>query len=224
MLEALFSSRVRVQLLTFFLMNPGANVHARALVQKLGVHYNAVWKELLHLEQAGVLLSETRGKTKLYRLNPQYPILPELRAIVLKTTGLGDVLREALSRIPGTRAAFIYGSFAAGEMDPQSDIDLMLIGKINLMQLAPAIAKVESDLGRSVNYIAFTPKEWEDKVGAQEPFVLNVLTSPKIMLIGEEDALRATDSAESHQGIQSASRGSPPPAPGRRTRPRHRRT
>jgi predicted nucleotidyltransferase len=211
-----------VQLLTFFLMNPGANVHARALVQGFGVHYNAVWKELLHLEQAGALLSETRGKTKLYRLNPQYPILSELRAIVLKTTGLGDVLREALGRFPETTAAFIYGSFATGDMDTQSDIDLMLIGKINLTRLAPVIAKVEKDLGRSVNYIAYTPDEWGEKITAREPFIKNILSSPKIMLIGEEDALRATDSAKSHQGIQSAPRGNPPPAPGRRTRPRHR--
>ena len=223
MLEALFSSRVRVQLLTFFLMNPGANVHARALAQKFGVHYNAIWKELLHLEQAGVLMSETLGKTKLYRLNPQNPILSELRAIVLKTTGLGDVLRKALDRFPGAEAAFIYGSFAAGDLDHQSDVDLMLIGKLNLARLAPVIAKVEKDLGRSVNYIAYTPEEWAEKAAAREPFITNILSSPKIMLIGEEDALRATNSAESHQGIQSAARGGPPPAPGRRTRPRHRR-
>ena len=222
MLEALFSSRVRVKLLTFFLMNPDARVHARAMVPRVGVHYNAVWKELLHLEQAGVLMSETLGKTKLYHLNPQYPILPELRAIVLKTTGLGNVLREALDRIPGTEAAFIYGSFAAGDMDHQSDIDLMLVGEINLARLAPVIAKVEKDLGRSVNYIAYTPEEWGEKAATREPFITNILSSPKIMLIGEEDALRATDSAESHQGIQGASRRSPPSTPGRRTRPRHR--
>lgn len=222
MLEALFSSRVRVKLLTFFLMNPDVRVHARAMVSRVGVHYNAVWKELLHLEEAGVLLSEPLANTKLYRLNPQYPILPELRAIVLKTTGLGNVLREALGRIPGTEAALIYGSFAAGDMDHQSDIDLMLIGEIDLTRLAPVIAKVERDLGRSVNYIAYTDEEWKNKVRANQPFILNVLASPKIMLIGDEDALRATGSAESHQGVQSTSRGDPSPAPGRRTRPRHR--
>ncbi|MGE5264135.1 MAG: nucleotidyltransferase domain-containing protein [Acidobacteriota bacterium] len=204
-------------------MNPDVRVHARAMVPRVGVHYNAVWKELLHLEEAGVLLSEPLANTKLYHLNPQYPILPELRAIVLKTTGLGNVLREALGGFPETKAAFIYGSFAAGDMDHQSDIDLMLIGKINLTRLAPVIAKVEKDLGRSVNYIAYTPDEWSEKVTAREPFIKNILSSPKIMLIGEEDALRATDSAKSHQGIQSAPRGNPPPAPGRRTRPRHRR-
>lgn len=203
-LEALFSSRVRVRLLTIFLMNPNSHFYARALTQTVGAHYSAVWKELNNLERAGLLLSELSANIKAYRLNPRFPILPELRAIILKTVGAGDAVRQAFTALGDVNAAFIYGSFAAGDMDRQSDIDVMIIGKVDLTRLAAAVSRLEKDLGRAVNYIAYTPEEWHDKQRGREPFIANVLASPKIMLIGSEDGLRATPSTGAHQTPQSA--------------------
>ena len=140
MLQALFSSRVRVRLLTVFLLNPGARFHASALTQTVKAQYNAVWKELNNLERAGVLLRESSANTKVYSLNPRLPILSELRGIILKTAGAGDHIRNALNDLGQMDAAFIYGSFAAGDMDHQSDLDLMLIGQVDLNRLAPIIA------------------------------------------------------------------------------------
>jgi len=223
-LQALFSSRVRVRLLTIFLLNPDLSSHARALAQTVGAQYSAVWKELNNLEQAGVLLSESSAHTKAYRLNPRCPILPELRAIILKTVGIGDALRQAFADLGTIDMAFIYGSFAAGDPDRQSDLDVMLLGKVNLTRLAPVIARVEKDLGRAVNYICYAPEEWTEKQRAREPFITNVLASPKIMLIGDEDALRATHPARAHQALSSAPRKNPPVAQGRRARSLRRRT
>lgn len=215
-LQALFSSRVRVRLLATFLLNPGAHFHASALSRSIQAHYSAIWKELLNLELAGVLLSEPAANTKVYFLNPKLPILPELRSIVLKTIGAGDQIRNALSDLGAINAAFIYGSFAAGDMDEQSDLDLMLIGQVDLRRLAPVIARLEKDLGRAVNYVAYTPDEWREK--QREPFVANVLVGPKIMLIGDADALQATRTARTAQTPQGKPRRSSKAAPGRRAR------
>lgn len=223
MLEALFSSRVRVRLLTAFLMNPEARFHARALAGTVEAQYSAVWKELVNLERAGLLLSESAANVKAYRLNPRFPILPELRAIVLKTTGAGDVIRQSLADVP-LGAAFIYGSFAAGDMDGASDIDVMLIGRIDLTRLAPVMAQLEKELGRAVNYIAYTQEEWRDKQHAGDPFIANVLAGPKIMLIGDEDGLRATHQARAHQALPRAARGNQVAPASRRARPRRRKT
>jgi len=221
-LQALFSSRVRVRLLTIFLLNPETPFHARALTQTVGAHYNAVWKELNHLERAGLLLSESSANTKAYRLNPRLSILPELRGIILKTVGAGDVIRQALTDLGSVETAFIYGSFAAGDVDRQSDIDVMLIGQVNLIRLAPIIARLEKELGRSVNYVTFTSEEWQAK--QSEPFVMNVQASPKIMLMGDADALRATRATRTDQAVHGASRRNPKTITGRYSRPRRRRT
>jgi len=221
MLEALFSSRVRVRLLALFLLNPDSHFHARALIQKVGAQYNAVWKELNNLERIGLLLSEKTANTKAYRLNPRFSILSELRAIILKTVGAGDAFRQAFALLE-VDAAFIYGSFAAGDIDHQSDVDVMIIGKVNLTRLAPIVARLEKDLGRAVNYSAYTLKEWQEKQRAQEPFIANVMASPKIMLIGDEDALRVTRTTGTHQTLQGAPRRNSKTVPSRRARSRRR--
>ena len=222
MLQALFSSRVRVRLLTVFLLNPGARFHASALTQTVKAQYNAVWKELNNLERAGVLLRESSANTKVYSLNPRLPILSELRGIILKTAGAGDHIRNALNDLGQMDAAFIYGSFAAGDIDHQSDLDLMLIGQVDLNRLAPIIARLEKELGRAVNYIAYTPDEWREK--QREPFIANVLASPKIMLIGDKDAIRATRTTRTHQAVQGTPRRNPKIVASRRARPHRRQT
>jgi predicted nucleotidyltransferase len=222
-LEALFSSRVRVRLLTILLLNPDSEFHARALTRMVGAHYNAIWKELRNLERAGLLLGESSPAVKSYRLNPDYPILPELRAIILKTAGVGDTVRQALAQFHDVQAAFIYSSFASGDTDRASDIDLMVIGSVDLTRLAPAVSKLEEQSGRAVNYIAYSTAEWRDKLKNRDPFVTNVLAARKIMFIGCEDALRSAPSSKTHQTLQGTSRRGQAAIESRRARPRHRR-
>jgi predicted nucleotidyltransferase len=221
MLEALFSSRVRVRLLTIFLLNPVAHFHARALAQMVHAQYSAVWKELKNLEQVGLLVAESSGGSRFYSVNPQFPILAELRSIIVKTAGVGDVIRRELEGVGQIDAVFVYGSMATGDADHQSDIDLMLIGKINLIHLAPVIRKLEKNLGRAVNYTVYTPEEWREKQQRREPFIENVLTSPKLMLIGDENALRTTRPTRAHQAVQSPPRRSTQTPPRRGTRSRY---
>src|SRR5581483_4013515 len=203
MLQDLFSSRVRVRLLQVFLLNPDMPFHARQLARQIPAQYNAVWKELNHLERAGILSSESRANIKEYRLNPSYPLIPELRSMVLKTVAFGDTVRQALAGLPKVQAAFIYGSAANGDFNYDSDVDLMVIGEVDLLKFAPRIANLEKDLGREINYIIYTPREWRAKQARRDPFIMNVLKAPKLMLIGSEDALRSTSPAKAHQPLSS---------------------
>ena len=204
MLQALFSSRVRVRLLTIFLLNPDSRFHACALVPMVGAQYSVVWKELKRLEHAGLLLSESSANTKVYYVNLHFPILPELRSIILKTAGAGDMIQQELEGIGKIEKAFVFGSFASGNADRQSDIDLMLVGKVELTRLAPVVARLEKELGRAVNYTVFTNEEWVERQRKHDPFIENVLNSPKVMLMGAENALRRTRSARTDQAVQSA--------------------
>lgn len=210
---------MRVRLLTIFLLSPDSQFHARPLTRLVGAHYNAIWKELKNLERIGLLLSQTSPTIKSYRLNPHFPILPELRAIILKTAGVGDAIRQALSQFNDVQAAFIYGSFAAGDMDNASDIDLMVIGSIDLSRFAPLVSKLEKGLGREVNYVAYSTSEWREKIQKRDAFVANILVAPKIMLIGSEDALRSTHRPKTHQTLQGAARGGQAALKPRRARP-----
>jgi predicted nucleotidyltransferase len=190
MLQALFSSRVRVKLLTHFFSHPDERFYARELARRLDEHYNAVWQELGNLERIGLLIGEQDANVKYYRLNPGFPLYPELKRIILKTTGLGQTLQDALARLGRVELAFIYGSVAAGEDDILSDMDLMLVGKVDLLELSAVVSQLEDQLGRAINYLVLTPAELAQRLAEGEPFVQNVLSGPKVMLIGAEDALR----------------------------------
>ncbi len=75
----------------------------------------AVQRELARLEAAGLVTTSRVGRQKHYQANERAPVFSELRGIVLKTSGLGDVLRDALSPFHGDiRAAFVFGSIAKG--------------------------------------------------------------------------------------------------------------
>ncbi len=188
-LERLFSSRVRIQLLSHFLLHPETRDHIRALAAQVDAQYSAVWKELNNLEEAGLLKSETLGGRRIFTLNSRYPIVPELRNIILKTVGAGDLLRGSLKDLEGIDVAFIFGSFAEGEADADSDLDIMLIGNLDVARITPVIAKIEERLDRDVNYVLLTQEDWESRRRDEDPFVTNVRDAKKIMLIGTLDDL-----------------------------------
>ena len=188
-LERIFSSRVRIQLLSHFLMNQETREHIRALASRIDAQYSAVWKELNNLESAGLLRSESIGGRKIFSLNPNASIISELRSILLKTVAVGDYVRQSIGDIKGVKAAFIFGSYAKGEMDADSDLDLMLIGEIDVEKISPVIDKLESQLQRDVNYILFTENEWDSRLEREDSFVVNVQDEQKIMLIGSQDDL-----------------------------------
>ncbi|HZW04787.1 MAG TPA: nucleotidyltransferase domain-containing protein [Anaerolineaceae bacterium] len=148
-----------------------------------------MWKELARLERMGILSSESVGNTKAYRVNPACPIAPELRSIVLKTAGVGDAIRRELAETHGVKAAFIYGSYASGQADERSDLDLLVIGEVDLPRFASLIAGLEKQLNRPINYVIASQQEWNEKLARKDSFATNVTRSPKIPLIGEDDAL-----------------------------------
>jgi len=191
MIQKLFTSRTRVKLLTLFMMNPGRELYVREIARNMGGNINAVRRELANLEGIGLLKSERRGNSKYYVVNKKMAIYNELASIILKTEGVAKELRDSLSG-KGVEMTFIYGSFASGKAGVDSDIDIFIIGEINEEELIINIREVEKKLSREINYVMFTTKEFERRKKRSDPFVLNVLKEPKILLIGDLGDLRRT--------------------------------
>ena len=152
----------------------------------------AVQRELPKLERIGLLEHTVDGNRKYYQVNRQCPIFPELKSIFLKTVGLGDALREYLSKDAGSiEVAFIYGSYARGEESIASDIDLFVVGTVGAMELSTALAAAKSELAREINPVILTPAEFADKVASGSHFVLSLLEEPKTFLVGNAEDLES---------------------------------
>ena len=186
-LKYLFSSKLRVKVLSHLFSHPAEAFHVRRLAGELEESAGSVARELAHLKKAGVLTSRSVGNQKHYSLREDNPILEDLRNIFLKTSGASAELRSVLERIAGVSVAFIYGSYASGEAHAASDIDLMVVGDVSDRELAPAVARVERRLKRRINYTLYTRAEVESRLGKPGEFVHEVLAGPKIVLIGNVD-------------------------------------
>ena len=187
-LERLFVSKVRIKILSVFMLNPEKLFSAWDLAKSCDFPYSAVWKELGNLEQAGVIqLAEISGRQKRFVVNTISPIYYELKSIFVKTVGLADLLKPILEKQNEIITAFIYGSLANGNYDSQSDVDLMIIGITSMEAILPDIHEVEKIIQRPINISIFTPSEWQDARNNRQAFVVNVIKSPIILLKGKLD-------------------------------------
>jgi predicted nucleotidyltransferase len=132
-------------------------------------------------------------KQKDYRANAASPLYEELRALVLKTSGLADVLRAALAPAASSiRAAFAYGSIARGQDTAASDIHLMVIrDRLTYADLFAALEEASIQLGRKIAPTIYSSEDLSTLVKQDNPFVTRVLAQPKLWLIGDESALAA---------------------------------
>jgi len=186
--DALWPS-VRQAVLALLLMNPDQEWHLREIVRRTGTALSATQRELLALTEVGILLRRVESRRSYYRANLDCPIFPDLRQIVLKTVGLADVVREALSHVEGIRLAFIFGSMAKATADAKSDVDVLIVGEASFADVSAALLSAQERLGREVTPTVYALEEFSERLRGKHHFLTRVLSEPKIMLIGTPDDL-----------------------------------
>jgi len=179
-------SKLREELLVLYFTNPSKKYYLRELERLLNFSVGNIRRELIKLESAGLFLSENKGNLLYYYLNQSYPLFDELKSIIFKTSGVPKMLQNILKKINGISQAFIYGSFAKGEEKEDSDIDLLIIGKVDEDELIEEINKLERKLQREINYAIYGKEDFNKKKEGSNPFILDILKEKKIFLIGDE--------------------------------------
>jgi len=160
-------------------------LHLRELERRSGLNKHGLARELHALRSAGILVSTQVGNQIIYRMNPECPIYDELRSIIRKTVGLAGVLSEALEPFADRiDLAYVYGSFARGEVRPDSDVDLMIVGAVSLREISSAIRMAGRTLRRVVNPTSYAPDEYAVELHTEDSFVNRVHNGPRIDVIG----------------------------------------
>ena len=183
-LALLLSSGVKAELFRLLFGINTQELHVRELERQSGFALSTVRQELKNLMQLGLVQARPSGNRTYYHANLNHPLYPEIHSLVLKTSGLADVLRDALGN-DGIQIAFVFGSIASGAESPESDIDLMVIGTASLRQIATRFAGVSSTLGRELNPHVLTPAEFGRRRESQDHFVSTVLAAPQLFVIGD---------------------------------------
>lgn len=191
-IDRLFGSKTRIVLLSKLMMNPDRSFYIRELSKNLKIPYGMLYKEEKNLVSLGIVNEEKRGKVTLVSVNRSLPYFTELKELLTKTVGLGDLIREVLLGLKGILYALVYGSFASGEETESSDVDLLIVGSVKEEDVLKAISQIERKLGREVNYILWSEKEFAKRVKSEHHLLTDIVSKPIIMLIGEEDEFRRT--------------------------------
>lgn len=174
MLNSLITSQTRIKLLKKFFLNSNTTAHLRKLETEFGESSNAIRIELNRFENAGLLTSLWAGNKKLYQANLSHPLYNDIHNIILKETGIDQVIEKILNRLGNLLSVYLIGDFAHGR--DNSEIDLIIVGKgIDLEYLERKITQVEEMVSRKIKYILIEPdeaKKYKLKLKPEEFFCL----------------------------------------------------
>jgi len=183
-------SKTRRAVLSLLYSHVDDTYYLRQIVRAAGVGLGTVQRELKQLSDAGIIRRIVRGRQVYYQANPQCPVFAELKNLVVKTVGVGAAIQAALTPL-GDRidVAFIYGSIARSEEHRDSDVDVLVVGKVTFGEIVSSLSEVQKTIGREINPTVYPPAEFQSKLAAGHHFLNSVLRGPIFFLIGDKHEL-----------------------------------
>lgn len=181
----IFRSDLQARLLAALLLDDGEPLTAQELLDRLGATSTSLHRELGRLERAGLIEHDRVGRTRRYRASTDSPVYEPLRELLQRTLGVEPLLRRALSKVDGVAAAAIFGSWAAGETDEGSDIDLLVVGEMDRDELLSTVRAIEAEAHREIDVTAYRADEFARRRDEGSGFLRTVLRGPLIELVGK---------------------------------------
>jgi predicted nucleotidyltransferase len=190
-LTDLLFGRTRGAVLALLYGRADQSFYTREIAREVGASVGAIQRELENLSKVGLILRKSVGNQVFYQANRDMPIFPEMRGLINKTIGIFGILGSALRPLSKQIvAAFVYGSVARKQETAQSDVDLMVVGKVTLDEVLSRLSTVEKGIGRSINPTVYSVAEFKSKFASGNHFLTSVLKGQKVFLLGDEDELR----------------------------------
>src|SRR3989338_1378212 len=196
-LGKIFGSEGRVRIMRLFLFNSGRNFDLALVAKRSNVDKSFARREVDALEEIHLLTKkflqkpnkEFIGKKKKNRsagkkrkllcwtLNPRFSYLNELQSLLVNTTLFSE--DEIVRRLAGTgkiRLIIMAGVFI---QNSDSRVDLFIIGdKINKKKLTSAIRRMESEIGRELQYACLDTQDFKYRMSIYDKLVRDVLDYP----------------------------------------------
>ena len=189
LLAEILSSKIRAEIFRLLFGINDKALYMRDIERRSGFAIGTIQGELKKLSNLDLVLRDIDGNRTYYRANKNHPLYEDIHNLVLKTTGLVDVLKNALDT-KKIKLAFVFGSFARGEENAESDIDLMVIGNLGLRDVTRLLSDTEGKILREINPHVYSETEFSKKYKKQDHFVSQLVAGSKIFIIGSEDEFK----------------------------------
>lgn len=176
------NSKISQKVLSYFLLNPEEEMYLNEIVKKFDVDKRNLARAVKDWEKKGLFIKTTKGNLSLYKVNKEYFLFNELKKTIQKSFGIEKELRSIFERDKGIKEAYIFGSYANNKMEAESDIDVLLVGSHNSLDIQKEIVNLQKNINREINIIDMTEEEFLDKKKNNE-FFKNILKNKYIKII-----------------------------------------
>lgn len=176
-------SKVTRKILNYLFLHEDERFYVNELAKLIKEDPANVHKKLEELKEEGILSDQFRGRERYFFLNKRYPFLKEYKNIVLKGLGFERIIKRELGKVEGVKSAYIFGSYARGELFLESDIDLLVIGDFDTLKLQKVLLKVQDSVGREINSIELTKEEFEERKKEKDPFLKDIFSKEYIKIL-----------------------------------------
>lgn len=170
MLEQLFGSKTRVDMLRLFFRNPSDSYFVREITRALDTQINAVRRELQILIDAKILVEVPDPKgidtekpgaklRKYYRVNIDSPLFRELQDLILKEQVLEeqDLVQDIIDAGGNVQFLLITGRFTGAKDSPA---DMLIVGDIKVRTIEKMIHEYEEKYDIPIRFTVFSEEEF----------------------------------------------------------------
>ncbi len=179
---ALFDKYVDLKILGLFLGDPDTPLHVKAISRKLGVSPASVSYAVRYFEDAGYLMKEEKGLAHIYHLNKEHPVIVSLKkaygiALIQST----NPVEAFLTADPNIVSFALYGSYADGTFDGQSEIEFVAVAPSavdkfsNAKKFSEIRKGIEEKLGRPVAIFIATMSIWSTMKSTNDPMYRRIV-------------------------------------------------
>jgi len=158
MLDTLITSKTRIKLLLKFFLNSNTVSYLRKLENEFNESSNAIRLELNRFEKAGLLISYTKGNKKYYKVNTRHPLYNEINKLIIKYTGIDQILENVIKKLGGIKEVYLTGSFCQG-IDSNTIEIIIIANNLNIAYLEILIKKAEKIIKRNIKYFVYNTIE-----------------------------------------------------------------
>ena len=182
-LESIITSEVRIRILIELFSETKKHLYVRELTRRVDTEINAVRRELKRFVKAGLVKKEKRGNRLYYLVRKDHPLYYEIVSMVAKERGIGRKILDNQNKIGKLKLAVLSTAFAEGRQSTQNELDLLIIGEVNLDALAEVVREASIEMGREINYTVLGEEEFNYLKSRRDIFLLSFIASPHILLV-----------------------------------------
>ena len=191
--EKLFGSKTRAKLLQLFFENPEKSFYVREMTRVIDEQINSVRRELINLENIGIIKNETFDNKIYYSANSKHPFTKPLVEIFSKKSSSAkdkDTKESVWESYCRPVKNYLKGLIVTNRLPGQEGIDLLIIGNDKTKKLTRWAEVVEKRQGKPINYVIMTPDDFSYRKSVHDRFVSEVLEMEITEIIDPEKIIK----------------------------------